>query len=90
MLSKLGRLSQTLGQSVLSGVWSFFLLFLGGQKLMIIYISSYMLRYLKAVQMMKQILDENNLQVMSTIARYACAYESIAKLDWWDKAKRLV
>jgi len=24
---------------------------------------------------------------MSTIARYACAYESIAKPDWWDKSK---
>jgi len=47
----------------------------------------YMLRYLKAVQMMKQIIDENNLIVMATIARYACAYESIAKPDWWDKSK---
>lgn len=25
---------------------------------------------------------------MSTVARYACAYESIAKPDWWDKSKR--
>lgn len=47
----------------------------------------YMLRYLKAVQMMKQIIDENGLTVMSTIARYACAYESVAKPDWWDKSK---
>ncbi|OJT04314.1 hypothetical protein TRAPUB_4948 [Trametes pubescens] len=47
----------------------------------------YMLRYLKAVQMMKQIIEENNLTVMATIARYACAYEAIAKPDWWDKAK---
>jgi len=47
----------------------------------------YMLRYLKAVQMMKQIIEENNLMVMSTVARYACAYQSIAKPDWWDKAK---
>ncbi|KAF9532910.1 putative oxidoreductase C terminal-domain-containing protein [Crepidotus variabilis] len=47
----------------------------------------YMLRYLKAVQMMKQVIDENNLTVMSTIARYACAYESIAKPEWWDKSK---
>ncbi|PPQ78079.1 hypothetical protein CVT25_015613 [Psilocybe cyanescens] len=47
----------------------------------------YMLRYLRAVQMMKKIIDDNQLTVMSTIARYACAYESIAKLDWWDKAK---
>jgi len=47
----------------------------------------YMLRYLKAVQMMKQIIEENNLTVMATIARYACAYEAIAKPDWWNKAK---
>ena len=47
-----------------------------------------MLRYLKGVQMIKQIIQENDLQVMSTIARYACAYEAIAKPDWWDKSKR--
>ncbi|KAF9005592.1 putative oxidoreductase C terminal-domain-containing protein [Cyathus striatus] len=47
----------------------------------------YMLRYLKAVQMMKQIIEENNLTVMTTIARYACAYQAIAKPDWWDKSK---
>jgi len=47
----------------------------------------YMLRYLKAVQMMKQIIEENNLTVMTTIARYACAYEAIAKPEWWDKSK---
>jgi predicted dehydrogenase len=49
-----------------------------------------MLRYLKATQKMKQIIEENNLVVMATIARYACAYESIAKPDWWDKSKRWV
>lgn len=38
--------------------------------------------------MMKQIIQENNLTVMSTIARYACAYQAIAKPDWWDKSKR--
>ena len=48
----------------------------------------YMLRYLKAVQMMKQIIEENDLTVMATVARYATAYEAIAKPDWWDKAKR--
>jgi predicted dehydrogenase len=48
----------------------------------------YMLRYLKAVQMMKQILIDEDLQVMSTVARYACAYEAIEKPDWWDKSKR--
>ncbi|RDX56734.1 hypothetical protein K466DRAFT_582203 [Polyporus arcularius HHB13444] len=47
----------------------------------------YMLRYLRAVQMMKQIINENQLTVMATIARYACAYEAIAKPDWWDKSK---
>ncbi|KAF8163246.1 putative oxidoreductase C terminal-domain-containing protein [Crassisporium funariophilum] len=47
----------------------------------------YMLRYLKAVQMMKQIIDENKLTVMSTVARYATAYEGIEKPDWWDKSK---
>jgi hypothetical protein len=48
----------------------------------------YMLRYLQAVQMMKAVIEENNLTVMATIARYACAYEAIAKPDWWDKSKR--
>lgn len=38
--------------------------------------------------MMKQIIQENNLTVMSTTARYACTYSSIAKPDWWDKSKR--
>ncbi len=47
-----------------------------------------MLRYLKGVQMIKQIIEANNLQVMATVARYACAYEAIAKPDWWDKSKR--
>lgn len=47
----------------------------------------YMLRYLQAVQMMKAVIEENNLTVMATIARYACAYEAIAKPDWWDKSK---
>jgi len=47
----------------------------------------YMLRYLKAVQMMKKTIEINKLTVMATIARYACAYEAIAKPDWWDKSK---
>lgn len=38
--------------------------------------------------MIKQVIEANNLQVMATIARYACAYEAIAKIDWWDKSKR--
>lgn len=47
----------------------------------------YMLRYLKVVQKMKQILDENNLHVMGINARYIMAYEHTAKLDWWDKSQ---
>ena len=47
-----------------------------------------MLRYLKAVQMMKKIIDDNKLTVMCTIARYASAYEAIAKPDWWNKQLR--
>ena len=50
--------------------------------------SRYMLRYLKAVQMMKKLIQANNLTVVCTIARYASAYESIPKPDWWDKFKR--
>jgi hypothetical protein len=46
-----------------------------------------MLRYLKAVQMMKQIIEDKELVVMATSARYACAYEKIAKPDWWDKSR---
>ena len=38
--------------------------------------------------MIKKIMEDNDLQVMATIARYACAYEAIAKQDWWDKSKR--
>jgi hypothetical protein len=63
---------------------------LAGSNCCLIHTHSYMLRYLKAVQMMKQILIDEDLQVMSTIARYACAYESIAKPDWWDKSKRQI
>ncbi|WFC98935.1 hypothetical protein MYAM1_001668 [Malassezia yamatoensis] len=47
----------------------------------------YMLRYLKVVQKMKQILEDNNLNVMSINARYIMAYEHTAKLDWWDKTQ---
>lgn len=39
---------------------------------------------------MKKILEDNKLTVMCTIARYATAYESISKPDWWDKSKRYV
>lgn len=47
----------------------------------------YMLRYLKAVQMAKQVIQENQLTVMSIGARYTCAYQKIRKFDWWDKSK---
>lgn len=47
----------------------------------------YMLRYLKVVQKMKQIIAENHLRVMAVNARYIMAYEYTAKLDWWDKSK---
>lgn len=40
----------------------------------------YMLRYCKAVQMMKQIIAENNLTVMMTSARYVMAYEYSLKV----------
>jgi hypothetical protein len=45
---------------------------------------------LKAVQEMKKIIRDNNLTVMATIARYANAYESILKPDWWNKELRSV
>lgn len=47
----------------------------------------YMLRYLRAVQKMKQIIHDNNLTVMATNARYSAAYEAIQKPAWWDKSK---
>ncbi|EIM23005.1 hypothetical protein WALSEDRAFT_27695 [Wallemia mellicola CBS 633.66] len=47
----------------------------------------YMLRYSRAVQTMIKIIEEKDLTVMCTSARYICAYEKIAKEDWWDKAR---
>ena len=47
----------------------------------------YMLRYLKVVQKMKQIIADNHLRVMAVNARYIMAYEHTAKLEWWDKSK---
>ncbi|CAD6583923.1 MAG: hypothetical protein TREMPRED_003679 [Tremellales sp. Tagirdzhanova-0007] len=46
----------------------------------------YMLRYLRCVQKMKQIIHDNGLTVMATNARYSCAYEAITKPAWWNKA----
>ncbi|KAF8321646.1 hypothetical protein DL93DRAFT_2163246 [Clavulina sp. PMI_390] len=47
----------------------------------------YMLRYLKAVQQMKAIIEDNDLQVMATTARYVAAYDRIRQTHWWDKSK---
>ncbi|KAI1359001.1 putative oxidoreductase C terminal-domain-containing protein [Xylaria arbuscula] len=48
----------------------------------------YMLRYLQVVQKAKEIIERDNLQVMSIFARYTCAYSKIRKSDWWDKSKQ--
>jgi predicted dehydrogenase len=45
-----------------------------------------MLRYLRAVQMMKEIIQKNNLTVMATTARYIASYEKINNSNWWDKS----
>ncbi|KAI0669146.1 putative oxidoreductase C terminal-domain-containing protein [Trametes maxima] len=47
----------------------------------------YMLRYLKAVRMIKEIIANNGLVVMGTNARYIMAYEWARKLAWWDKTR---
>ncbi|KAI1794773.1 putative oxidoreductase C terminal-domain-containing protein [Ganoderma leucocontextum] len=47
----------------------------------------YMLRYLKAVQMIKRIISDHGLVVMGTNARYVMAYEWARKPAWWDKAR---
>ncbi|WVN90351.1 uncharacterized protein L203_105587 [Cryptococcus depauperatus CBS 7841] len=46
----------------------------------------YVLRYLKAVQEMKQIIEDNNLTVMATQGRFVVAYELAIKTDWWNKS----
>ncbi|GAA5968866.1 hypothetical protein JCM3765_005820 [Sporobolomyces pararoseus] len=45
----------------------------------------YFLRYLKVVQKMRSIIEDNNLEVMSTVARYASTYSVSTKRDWWNK-----
>ncbi|GBE82995.1 Uncharacterized protein SCP_0500380 [Sparassis crispa] len=45
----------------------------------------YMLRYSKAVQTMKKIIEDHNIAVMGTNARYVMAYEYARKPSWWDK-----
>lgn len=49
----------------------------------------YMLRYLKVVQKMKQIIDENNLMVTAVNGRYVMAYEYLSKSWWWNKKQSL-
>ncbi|ORY32292.1 putative oxidoreductase C terminal-domain-containing protein [Naematelia encephala] len=46
----------------------------------------YVLRYLDAVKQMKKIIEDNNLTVMATVARYVVAYELAIKSDWWNKS----
>nr|XP_031861360.1 uncharacterized protein CI109_003332 [Kwoniella shandongensis]KAA5528432.1 hypothetical protein CI109_003332 [Kwoniella shandongensis] len=46
----------------------------------------YVLRYLKAVQEMKRIIEDNNLTVMATNARFVTAYELAIKTEWWNKS----
>ncbi|GMK58659.1 hypothetical protein CspeluHIS016_0601010 [Cutaneotrichosporon spelunceum] len=43
----------------------------------------YCLRYLAAVQQMKQILADNNLRIMATSGRYIMTYELATKQEWW-------
>lgn len=47
----------------------------------------YMMRYLQVVQKMKSIIEENNLTVMATVARYVSSYAHNAKTFWWTKSQ---
>ncbi|KAL8293280.1 hypothetical protein RQP46_000974 [Phenoliferia psychrophenolica] len=47
----------------------------------------YFLRYLKVVQTMRSIIEDNDLFVMATVARYVCSYAKIAKPSWWMKSR---
>lgn len=47
----------------------------------------YMLRYLKVIQHMKNIIEETGKPVMMTIARYVCSYAKIKSEVWWNKSK---
>ncbi|GAA5840404.1 hypothetical protein JCM11251_006551 [Rhodosporidiobolus azoricus] len=47
----------------------------------------YFLRYLRVVQKMRSIIEDNDLEVMATVARYVCSYKNIAKPAWWMKSK---
>lgn len=43
-----------------------------------------MMRHLKAVAHMKQLLKKHGLPVCTVMARYNSAYTAIAKPFWWD------
>ncbi|KLT43600.1 hypothetical protein CC85DRAFT_327150 [Cutaneotrichosporon oleaginosum] len=43
----------------------------------------YCLRYLTAVQKMKQLIAEQGLHVMATMGRYIMTYELAVKQEWW-------
>jgi predicted dehydrogenase len=47
----------------------------------------YMLRYHKAVTMLKDIIrNRTNGNILNIMARYNCSYTSILKQSWWDTA----
>ncbi|KAI9733630.1 MAG: hypothetical protein M1834_003232 [Cirrosporium novae-zelandiae] len=48
----------------------------------------YMMRYLKVIQKAMQVIRNNNLIIMSVVARYSTAYSKMRKFDWWDKSKQ--
>ncbi|GAA6012134.1 hypothetical protein JCM11491_001760 [Sporobolomyces phaffii] len=47
----------------------------------------YFLRYLRVVQKMRSIIEDNDLEVMATNARYTASYAKINKPAWWMKSK---
>jgi predicted dehydrogenase len=47
----------------------------------------YMMRALKAVEMIRKIIAEENLTITGTQARYYMAYGHAAKQAWWNKHK---
>ncbi|GAA6063897.1 hypothetical protein JCM10212_002429 [Sporobolomyces blumeae] len=47
----------------------------------------YFLRYLRVVQKMRSIIEDNNLEVMATVGRYASTYSVSTKRDWWIKSR---
>jgi predicted dehydrogenase len=38
---------------------------------------------------MRSIIEDNDLEVMATVARYAASYAKIAKPAWWMKSRDL-